>query len=315
MRVVSEDEIARALDFPALVDALDAAFCSEITVPSRLNLSIPHPQTEATLLLMPAWLAGGKEPFIGIKVIAIFPANLAQGIPSLTGSYLLLSGDTGVPLAILDGGALTRWRTAAASALAARFLARPNASKYLIVGAGALAPYFARAFSAVLPIREISIWNRTGERAETVAAELRADGLPCRAVPDLDAAVGAADVVTCITGSETPLVRGAWLKPGSHLDLVGGFKPNMRESDDAAVTRSRLFVDTEKAAKEAGDLLSPLQRGVLRSDDIQGDLAGLCRNLVQGRRTDSEITLFKSAGTAIEDLAAAILVWRRLQPL
>jgi ornithine cyclodeaminase/alanine dehydrogenase-like protein (mu-crystallin family) len=314
MRVVSEGEIARALDFPALVDALDAAFCSEITVPSRLNLSIPHPQTDATLLLMPAWLADGKEPFIGIKVIAIFPTNLARGIPSLTGSYLLLSGDTGLPLALLDGGALTRWRTAAASALAARFLARPDAGKHLIVGAGALAPYFARAFSAVLPIREISIWNRTRTRAEAVATELRADGLPCQAVPDLDAAVRTADIVTCITGAEEPLVRGAWLKPGSHLDLVGGFKPNMRESDDEAVTRSRLFVDTEKAAKEAGDLLSPLQRGILRSDDIQGDLAGLCRNLVQGRRTDSEITLFKSAGTAIEDLAAAILVWRRLKP-
>jgi ornithine cyclodeaminase/alanine dehydrogenase-like protein (mu-crystallin family) len=314
MRLVSEGEIAGALDFPALVDALDAAFCSEITVPSRLNLSIPHPQTDATLLLMPAWLAGGTEPFIGIKVIAIFPANLARGIPSLTGSYMLLSGDTGLPLALLDGGALTRWRTAAASALAARFLARPDASRHLIVGAGALAPYFARAFSAVLPIREISIWNRTGARAEAVATELRADGLPCQAVTDLDAAVGAADVVTCITGAEEPLVRGAWLKPGSHLDLVGGFKPNMRESDDEAVTRSRLFVDTEKAAKEAGDLLSPLQRGILRTGDIQGDLAGLCRNLVQGRRTNTEITLFKSAGTAIEDLAAAILVWRRLQP-
>jgi ornithine cyclodeaminase len=315
MRVISEEEIARSLDFPALVDALEEAFCAEITVPSRLNLSVPHPETDATLLLMPAWLADAKEPFIGIKVIAIFPANLAHGIPSLTGSYMLLSGDTGLPLALLDGGALTRWRTAAASALAARFLARPDARRHLIVGAGALAPYFARAFSAVLPISEVSIWNRTGARAAAVAANLRANGLPCREVTELEAAVREADIVTCITGAETPLVRGAWLRPGSHLDLVGGFKPNMREADDEAVTRSRLFVDTPKAAKEAGDLLSPLQRGVLHADDIQGDLAGLCRGLSQGRRTGTEITLFKSAGTAIEDLAAAILVWRRLNPV
>jgi ornithine cyclodeaminase len=314
MRVIGESEIARALDYLSLIAALRDAFSSEITVPSRLNLSVPHPKADGTLLLMPAWLSDSKEPFIGIKVIAIFPANLARGIPSLTGSYLLLSGETGVPLALLDGGILTRWRTAAASALAARYLARPDSTRYLIVGAGALAPHFARAFSATLPIREIVIWNRTDTRANALAESLRAEGLQCRFEASLERAVREADVVTCITGSEAPLVRGAWLARGSHLDLVGGFKPNMREADDEAITRSRLFVDTEKAAKEAGDLLGPLKRGLLQADDIQGDLAGLCRKLVPGRRSADEITLFKSAGTAIEDLAAAILVWRRLQP-
>jgi ornithine cyclodeaminase len=312
MRVISASELADALDFPALIDALYAAFRSEIRIPPRAHVAIPRPGAEATLLLMPAWTEGGSEPFIGIKAIAIFPTNLARGIPSLTGTYMLLSGETGLPLAIMDGGLLTRWRTAAASALAARLLAREDASRHLIIGAGALAPFFARAHRASRPIREISIWNRTAERAERLAVALRGEGLPARAVSDLAAAVREADIVTGLTGADRPLLQGAWLKPGAHVDLVGGFKPTMRESDDETLTRSRIYVDTRHAMEEAGDLLGPLQRGVINERDIQGDLFQLCRGEIAGRRTADEITLFKSAGSAVEDLAAAILVWRRL---
>jgi ornithine cyclodeaminase len=312
MRVISPDEINRALDFPALIDALGDAFRAEIKIPPRAHVAIPRPGAEATLLLMPAWTEGESEPFIGIKAIAIFPTNLAKGIPSLTGSYMLLSGETGVPLAIMDGGLLTRWRTAAASALAARFLAREDAGRHLIIGAGALAPFFARAHASARPIREISIWNRTPKRADDVAALLRDEGLPARAVPDLEAAVRTADIVTGLTGAEKPILHGAWLKPGAHVDLVGGFKPSMRESDDETLTRSRIYVDTRHAMQEAGDLLGPLQRGVLVESDIRGDLFELCRGQVAGRGSPGEITLFKSAGTAVEDLAAAILVWRRV---
>jgi ornithine cyclodeaminase len=261
---------------------------------------------------MPAWTEGGAEPFIGIKAIAIFPTNLEKGIPSLTGSYMLLSGETGIPLAVMDGGLLTRWRTAAASALAARYLARADASRHLIVGAGALAPFFARAHAAVRPIRDVSIWNRTAHRAEEIAARLSAEGLRAGAVGDLEAAVRAADIVTGLTGSDAPWLRGAWLKPGTHVDLVGGFKPAMRESDDETLFRSRVYVDTRHAMEEAGDLLGPLERGVIRESDVQGDLFQLCRGEVAGRGGKDEITLFKSAGTAVEDLAAAILVWRRV---
>jgi ornithine cyclodeaminase len=312
MRVISGADIASSLDFPALIEALADAFRAEITVPPRHHVTIPHAGADATLLLMPAWTAGGSHSFIGIKAIAIFPTNLERGIASLTGSYMLLSGDTGLPLALLDGGILTRWRTAAASALAAKYLARADARRYLIVGAGALAPYFARALSTVRTLREISVWNRTASRADAVAAELKEAGLPARPVTDLEQAARSADIISCITGAEAPLVHGAWLKPGTHLDLVGGFKPQMREVDDAAVGQARVFVDTRKAADEAGDLLGPIQRGVLRPDDIRGDLFALCRALVRGREADDEITLFKSAGTAVEDLAAAMLVWRRL---
>jgi ornithine cyclodeaminase/alanine dehydrogenase-like protein (mu-crystallin family) len=312
MRVIAPEEIDRALDFPALIEALDDAFRADIHIPPRAHVAIPRPGAEATLLLMPAWIDGAKESFVGIKAIAIFPTNLAKGIPSLTGSYMLLSGETGIPLAIMDGGLLTRWRTAAASALASRYLSRADASRYLIIGAGALAPFFAKAHSAVRPIREIAIWNRTASRAEEVAAKLKAEGLPARAVSDLEAAVREADIVTGLTGADKPVLQGVWLKPGAHVDLVGGFKPTMRESDDETLTRSRIYVDTRHALEEAGDLLGPLQRGVIAESDIQGDLFELCRGEVEGRVEADEITLFKSAGTAVEDLAAAVLVWRRV---
>ena len=312
MRVVSADEINRALDFSALIDALDDAFRAEIRIPPRAHVAIPRPGAEATLLLMPAWTEGGAESFVGIKAIAIFPTNLALGIPSLTGSYMLLSGETGIPLAIMDGGLLTRWRTAAASALAARYLAREDATQHLIIGAGALAPFFAKAHASARPIREISIWNRTARRAEEVAVALRAQGFPAQPGADLEAAVRRADIVTCLTGADRPVLQGAWLKAGAHVDLVGGFKPTMRESDDETLTRSRVYVDTHHAMEEAGDLLDPLQRGVIVESDIQGDLFQLCRGEIAGRERADEITLFKSAGTAVEDLAAAILVWRRI---
>jgi len=313
MRVVSAEEINRALDFRALIDALDDAFRADIKIPPRAHVAIPRPGAEATLLLMPAWTEGGAESFVGIKAIAIFPTNLALGIPSLTGSYMLLSGETGIPLAIMDGGLLTRWRTAAASALAARYLARKDAARHLIIGAGALAPFFARAHASVRPIREISIWNRTAIRAESVSAALRAEGLPAHAAADLEVAVREADIVTGLTGADRPLLKGAWLQAGTHVDLVGGFKPAMRESDDETLVRSRVYVDTRHAMEEAGDLLDPLRRGVIAESDIQGDLFQLCRSEVAGRGRAEEITLFKSAGTAVEDLAAAILVWRRIR--
>jgi ornithine cyclodeaminase/alanine dehydrogenase-like protein (mu-crystallin family) len=226
---------------------------------------------------------------------------------------MLLSGETGIPLAIMDGGLLTRWRTAAASALAARYLAREDASRYLIIGAGALAPFFAKAFASVRPIADIAIWNRTASRAEEVAAGLRREGLPAHAAPDLESAVRDADIITGLTGADKPVLRGAWLQAGAHVDLVGGFKPTMRESDDETLTRSRIYVDTHHAMEEAGDLLGPLQRGVIQESDIQGDLFQLSRSKVGGRGGTDEITLFKSAGTAVEDLAAAILVWRRIR--
>jgi alanine dehydrogenase len=314
MRIVSADDIRTALTYPALIATLEEALRSEIEAPVRHHHSIARPGADATLLLMPAWTRDG-EAFLGCKVVTVFPTNAERGRPSVYGSYFLLSGETGEPLAIMDGRELTAWRTAAASALAAGRLAREDASHLLMIGAGTLAPHLVHAHAAVRPIRRVSLWNRTRERAETLATQLQ-NGFDVHVTSDLDTALGEADIVSCATLSSSPLVRGARLKAGTHVDLVGGFTPAMREADDEAVRRARVHVDTRAGVlKEAGDIVDPIRRGIIAETDIHGDLFDLCRGAVEGRRSPDEITLFKSVGAAIEDLAAAMLVWRKLIPI
>jgi ornithine cyclodeaminase len=226
------------------------------------------------------------------------------------GVYVLQSGVTGAPIATLDGTRLTVWRTAAASALAARYLARADAKQLLIVGAGQLAPYLARAHATVRPIETIAIWNHRAERAHRLAATLAGEGFNAHVVTRLEDAVRNADIVSCATLSEAPLVAGAWLSGGQHLDLVGAFSMGMREADDAALKRARIFVDTGAAMSEGGDVALALKAGAITRADIVGDLAALVRG-APGRGGAHEITLFKSVGASIEDLAAAILVWKR----
>lgn len=314
LRIISGDDIARVLTYEALIDALADAFRAEIGAPPRHHHMIPQPDgSDAKLLLMPAWTEAG-ERLVGCKIVSVFPGNAKLGKPSVYGSYLLMSGETGETLAVLDGTALTAWRTACASALAARYLAREDASHLVMVGAGALAPHLVRAHSAVRPITRVTLWNRTRSRAVRTAFALSAAGIEPTIADDLEEAVREADIVSCATLSSEPLVRGKWLKKGSHVDLVGAYTPKMRESDDEAVKRARIYVDTRAGApKEAGDLALPIKRKIITTEDIQGDLFDLCRGTVKGRRRKDEITLFKSVGTAIEDLAAAILVWNSLK--
>jgi ornithine cyclodeaminase len=312
VRVVSADDIARVLTYPALTDALDEAFRSGIALPVRHYHTIRKPGGDATLLLMPAWTESGEQ-FLGCKVVTIFPGNAERGAPTLHGTYLLMSGETGEPLAAIDGRTLTAWRTACASALAVRYLAREDASHLVMVGAGALAPHLIRAHMSVRPITKVTLWSRTRSRAVQTGFALAASGIEVDVEDDLEAAVKEADIVSCATLSTTPLIHGQWLKRGAHVDLVGGFTPKMREADDAALKLARVYVDTRAGAyKEAGDIVQPLRRKVIAKADIQGDLSDLCRGKVKGRKRKDEITLFKSVGTAIEDLAAAMLVWREL---
>jgi ornithine cyclodeaminase len=315
MKVISAAAIDGALDPVRLADALSEAFRSEIIVPLRHHHDIQRPDSDATLLLMPAWTgADSQEPFVGTKLVTIYPANGAKNLPAVMGTYLLLDGATGAPLVALDGARLTVWRTAAASALAARYCVRPDASKMVMVGAGALAPFLIKAHCATSPIKDVALWNHRPERAEKVAAELRAEGYPVRAVTDLEAAVREADLISSATLSSEPLIQGAWVKPGAHLDCVGAFKPSMRETDDEAVKRASLFCDTrEGALHEGGDYAQPLAAGIISDSDIKADLYDLTRGKHRGRSSPSEITMFKSVGTAIEDLAAAILVWKQIR--
>lgn len=316
MRVVPAADIDAILDFPSLIAALGEAFAADIETPLRHHHAIARPPgSDATLLLMPAWtgasVAGGGH--IGVKVVSVFPDNGQRGLASVMGSYLLIDGASGKPLATMDGSALTLWRTAGASALAAAHLARPDAERLVMVGTGALAPFLVRAHRAVRPLAEVVIWGRDAAKAADLAARLTAAGIAAQATPDLEAAVRSADVVSAATLSRAPLIRGDWLKAGAHLDLVGAFRPDMRESDDAAVSRARLFVDTRAGAlSEAGDLADPIRRGVIAPSDVAAELADLVARRHPGRQAVEEITLFKSVGTAIEDLAAARLVWARL---
>jgi ornithine cyclodeaminase len=244
--------------------------------------------------------------------VTVSPDNGAVSKPAVMGVYLLLDGKTGEPRALIDGQRLTLWRTAGASALAARYLAREDASKLVVIGAGALSGFLARAHSAVRPIDQISIWNRSLAGAEKVAAELVQEGFNARAVDDKDAAIAAADIITAGTLSTEPLILGKHLKPGTHVDLIGAFTPTMRESDDECVKRARVFVDTKDGAmKEGGDIVQPIKAGVVTTTHVIGDLFDLTRGTVKGRQSAGEITLFKSVGAALEDLAAGILVYEK----
>jgi ornithine cyclodeaminase/alanine dehydrogenase-like protein (mu-crystallin family) len=303
LRLYSAQDVHSALPWPRLVDGLAAAFARGAEVPLRHA----HRLGEAdTLLLMPAWTHGT----LGVKLVTVMPGAAARGGSTVAAVYLLLDRSTGQPLAVLDGEALTLRRTAAASALAARYLARPDSTRLLVIGTGRLAPYMVRAHCAMRPgIVRAQLWGRSPQRAQTLAQTLRDEGLPVEAAVDLPQAVRDAHIVSCATTATEPVVHGAWLSEGTHLDLVGGFTRAMREADDAAVARSRIVVDTYRGAlAEAGDVAVPLERGVIGRDQVIAELAELVRAERCGRTDDGQITLFKSVGTALEDLAAATLV-------
>ncbi len=311
MRVVTSAEIDRVLTFPALIDALAEAFRGSMVTPVRHHHEIERPGAHGTLLLMPSWTGPAmQDGFVGVKVVSVFPDNGARGLPSVMGSYLLMNGATGEPVSVLDGTRLTVWRTAAASALAARYLAREDASRMVMVGAGSLAPFLIRAHLSQRPIREVALWNHKPERAESLAGELRAEGLPVTPVTDLEAAVRGADLVSCATLSTAPIVKGDWLRQGAHLDLVGAFNLKMREADDEALRRAEVYIDTPAAKSEGGDVAVSLQSGAIPESHVRGTLTDLCQASLS--RDPEAITAFKSVGTALEDLAAAMLVWRSL---
>jgi ornithine cyclodeaminase len=303
---IDAGEVAAALDWRVLVDGLREAFRNGANAPVRSS----YPVTPAgdRLLLMPAWDGAS----IGVKIVTVFPGNRAQGRSSVSAVFLLLDAATGHPLALVDGEALTLRRTAAASALASTYLSRPDASSLLVVGTGRLAPQMAAAHCAVRPIDRVLVWGRNPSHAEEVARNLSEQGLPAAACGDLAAGLAQADIVTCATTARAAIVPGRLVRPGTHVDLVGAFTPEMRESDDALVARARVFVDTFAGAlKEAGDLVQPLAAGRIAREHVQAELADLCAGRHPGRRSADEITLFKSVGTALEDLCAARLVYGR----
>ncbi len=309
---ITSQQLEALLSFERLVPALEKAFTEEITAPRRHHHNFPNPEEkiDSTLLLMPAWKAG---VYLGIKIVIVSPNNQKFQLPTIQGQYMLFDAHKGTQLAQMDAKVLTVRRTAAASALASQYLSRPDSKSLLLIGTGALAPQLIRAHASVRPIEQVWIWGRNFKKAEALAQSMHNEKWKVVAVEDQKPLLSQADIVSCATMSPAPLVFGSYLKPGQHIDLVGSYLPHTRESDDLAIAMARVYADNlEAAPHESGDLAIPIKKGLLKMKDIQGDLFGLCRNEVGGRKTVEEITLFKSVGHALEDLAAAVLAYNAL---
>lgn len=296
-----------SLAFERLIPALRDAFTVGASVPLRHHHFIPQPSGgQATILIMPAW----QQNYLGIKFVTIFPENGKRNLPGLFSSYLLCDGETGQHLALIDGNEITSRRTVGVAALGASFLARADATKLLIAGTGRVASLAAHAFAVVRPLSSIAVWNIRREGAERLVASLRGDGFNAHVASDLEAAVKEADIVSCATLATAPIIKGAWVKPGTHLDLIGSFTPFMREADDDVFRVGRVYLDTIDALKESGELLDPIRSGAFAPDDVRGTLAQLCKGERKGRTSDDEITVFKAVGNALPDIASASLVYR-----
>ena len=289
--ILDAGQTRAALPFGPLIAALREAFAAGAQAPERHHHALPG---GATLLLMPAWDAR----LLGTKLVTVHPANPARGLPAVHSLYLLASAETGQPLLLLDGGELTARRTAAVSALAGSFLAPGGPLRMLLCGAGRVGSLLPRAWREVREISEVAVWNPSPVRAERLVAELVAEGSRARLAGSLAEEAASADLISCATLATEPLIRGAWLRPGTHLDLVGSFRPTMREADEGAVRDAAVWVDSPAALAEAGELSG------LTVHDLGGTLANLCRGapLTAGCRT-----VFKSVGVALADLAAARL--------
>lgn len=309
MQMLDAQATREALPMAPLIQALRAMFSAGCVVPPRHVHTVADAagQAAGSVLLMPAWRVGGR---LGIKTVNVFAGNAARGLPALHGVYTLFDANTGVPLAQLEGSELTTRRTVAASALAASYLAREDARTLLVVGAGRLAEQLPEAMRVVRPsLARVLVWARNSPAAAALAQQLAAQGFDAQASTSLEAAVPQADIVSCATMATTPLVQGAWLREGTHLDLMGAFTPTMCEADAVAVQRARVCIDTEEALSKAGELVQATAAGCFSPGDLRATLAQLCRAETLVRRSARDITLFKSVGTALEDLAAAELAF------
>ena len=307
MKVYDRENVASSLQYEILIEALRKAFSSKITAPERAQHTIKNKNgSDATLLLMPAWKIGEH---IGIKIVSVFPENTTNNMNAVHANYFLMNANDGKPVAVMDGTELTLRRTACASALAADYLVNKNVDTLLMIGTGNLAPHMIKAHCVVRNYSRILIWGRNEEKAERLALSLNIKDKEILAKNDLKEALNVADVISCATLTQKPLIMGDWIKPGQHLDLVGAFTPDMAEADSKAIAKSKVVVDTyEGALSESGELINALKEGRIKKEHILSDLRELVLEEKNIRKDSNDITLFKSVGTALEDLAAAELV-------
>lgn len=297
MLMVDAERVHELLDFPGLIDALEKAHLGGMPKQSdRLIYQEPNPTGQPDIfIILPAW-----EPGEGIlaKMVTSFPNNKERhGLPTVNSIYAFINGETGVIESLIDGEAVIFRKTSSDSALGSKMLSRPDAKSFLMVGAGGLAPYLVEAHLTARPgIETVQIWNRTTANAAALVDKLEAKGIKAEIVDDLDAALSQADIISSATMASEPHIKGKLLKPGAHLDLVGSFTPQMREADDDVLTRAKVFVDHRQTTTRSGEFLGPFERGVISIDDVRADLFELCQNKVEGRTSDSDITMMKNGG-------------------
>jgi len=312
MLVIEASEVHQVMNFKELIPAIEQTFAGDHGMPQRnvfcLDKNSDHSDAFAVL---PAW----NSKAIGVKAFTYFPDNAPKGFDSLYSKILMFKRETGEPLALVDGTSVTYWRTAAVSALGSKYLAREDSSRLLICGTGNLAPYMALAHASVRPITHIDIYGRNLAKAEKVADEIRQQRpeITVNTITDVEDAARQADIISCATGASEPIILGKWVKPGTHTDFVGNHAPNRRECDSELITKSCVFVDSRlNVLNEAGELLIPIAEGVFSADNVKAELAQLACSEHSGRQNEEEITVFKTVGTALSDLAGACLVVEKL---
>ncbi len=310
---ITSKEIENNTNFNALITTLKHAFKDNSTIiPMRHHHDFPNPEVgdDSTLLLMPAW---NPSKDAGVKIVTVSPENGQFDLPSIQGTYIYLDAKKGSIKALMEAKNLTAKRTAAASALASSFLSRPDSSSLLMIGTGVLSKNLIRAHASIRPITEIFVWGRSFEKAQQICNELSNESFSITPIHHIEDKISSVDIISSATLSKTPLIQGKYLVKGQHVDLVGAYKKDTREADDNVISKGRVFIDTYQGGlKESGDIVIPLQNGILKEDAIQADLFELCGNKKEGRQSQMEITVFKSVGHALEDLAAATYYYNEI---
>ena len=313
MKLINADHVERICQYPELVAALEAyhqespADLKDLLLSSKQS----NPEFDNHMLIRAAWSHGTA---LGLKTATVFPVNrINTALPAIHATYTLFNGTNGVPEATIDGTSMTYFKTAGDSALGAQLLSRKGITRMAMIGAGAMAPHLIKAHVAIQKtIRELTIWNRTQSKAEQLAQSLNLPSVKITVSDDLESAIRHAELISSATMTKEPIIRGAWLSPGAHLDLIGAFTPDMREADDDTIRRSRVFVDSRKTTiGEIGEITIPIENGVINETDVLADLYELCSKTVFGRQNDEQITLFKNGGGGHLDLMTAQFIFSR----
>ncbi len=317
MILISSEDVHRICSFPELVNTFEQFHCEEPALLKDMLMScsqLGHNQDDH-LLIRAAWLQGNA---LGLKSATVFANNMVNyGLPAIHAIYTLFDGKNGKPTAVIDGTSMTYYKTAADSALGAKMLIGTNVTNMAMIGAGAMAPYLIQAHVEIhQTIEKVTVWNRSLSKAEKLADSISLPNVEIQVVENIESAVQNSQLVSCATMTVEPIICGDWLQPGTHVDLVGAFRPDMREADDKTIRKSKVFVDSRKTTiGEIGEITIPIETGVMQESDVLADLYELCSGKVKGRLSNDDITLFKNGGGGHLDLMTAKFISARIKSM